>query len=111
MEPALGLILPPANRPLPPEASTLYPSGIRFLVECLGLERMTPEGYEGVIGKIVPAAERLAAAGAQAIGIMGTSLTFYKGAAFNQELIDQVTKATGLPATSMSSAIVHGLKA
>lgn len=41
---------------------------------------------------------------------MGTSLTFYKGAAFNQQLIDSVHHATGLPATSMSSGIVDGLK-
>ena len=110
MNPIVGLILPPANRPLPPEASTLYPAGIDFRVECLGLERMTPEGYEGVIDRIVPAAKRLADAGAKAIGIMGTSLTFYKGAAFNQELIDAVTRATGLPATSMSTALIDGLR-
>jgi arylmalonate decarboxylase len=110
MDPTVGLILPPANRPLPPEASTLYPTGVRFLVECLGLERMTPEGYEGVIDKIVPAAERLAQGGAQAIGIMGTSLTFYKGAAFNRQLIEEVTRATGLPATTMSTALVDGLR-
>jgi len=41
---------------------------------------------------------------------MGTSLTFYKGAAFNRELIENVHKATGLPATSMSNGIVDGLK-
>ena len=41
---------------------------------------------------------------------MGTSLTFYKGAAFNQELIASVTKATGLPCTSMSNGIVDGLR-
>ena len=109
MEPTVGLILPPGNRPLPPEALSLYPQGIRFLVECLGLERMTPEGYEGVIHKIVPAAERLKAAGAQAIGIMGTSLTFYKGVAFNKFLSDSVTAATGLPSTTMSTAVVEGL--
>jgi arylmalonate decarboxylase len=40
-----------------------------------------------------------------------TSLTFYKGAAFNQQLQESVTKATGLPATTMSTAIVEGLKA
>jgi arylmalonate decarboxylase len=45
-----------------------------------------------------------------AISIMGTSLTFYKGAAFNRELIDRVHQATGLPATSMSNGIVDGLK-
>jgi arylmalonate decarboxylase len=110
-DPVVGMIFPPANYPVPPEATLLYPSGVRFLAEGVGLERMTPEGYDKVIGRIVPAAQKLAQAGANAISIMGTSLTFYKGAAFNKELIQSVTKATGLPASSMSNGIVEGLRA
>jgi arylmalonate decarboxylase len=110
-EPTLGMIFPPANYPVPPEAKLMYPHGVRFLAEGLGLERMTPEGYDKVIDKIVPAAHKMAKEGANAISIMGTSLTFYKGAAFNKELISSVTKATGLPCTSMSNGIVEGLRA
>ena len=110
-DPVLGMIFPPANYPVPPEARLMYPTGIRFLSAGVGLERMTPEGYDKVIDKIVPAAEKLAQQGANAISIMGTSLTFYKGAAFNKQLTDNVTKATGLPSTSMSNGIVEGLRA
>ena len=109
-EPTLGMIFPPANYQVPPEAKRLYPSGVRFLAEGVGLERMTPEGYDKVLDKIVPAAQKMAKEGANAISIMGTSLTFYKGAAFNKELIANVTKATGLPCTSMSNGIVEGLR-
>ncbi|HEX4077195.1 MAG TPA: twin-arginine translocation signal domain-containing protein [Candidatus Acidoferrales bacterium] len=110
-EPALGMIFPPANMPVPPEAYLMYPSGVKFLALGVGLDRMTPAGYDQVVGKIVPAAKKLAADGANAIDVMGTSLTFYKGAAFNQQLKESITKATGLPATTMSTAIVDGLKA
>lgn len=110
-EPTLGMIFPPANIPVPPEAYTMYPSGVQFLALGVGLERMTPAGYDQVVGRIVPAAKKLAADGANAIDVMGTSLTFYKGAAFNQQLKESITKATGLPATTMSTAIVEGLKA
>ena len=89
----------------------MYPSGVRFQVECLGLERMTPEGYDGVLDRIAPAARKLAEDGARAIALMGTSLTFYKGAAFNQRLKDIITEATGLPSTTMSTAVVEGLRA
>ena len=109
--PVLGMIFPPLNYPVPPEATLLYPKGVKFLSEGVGLPRMTPEGYDSVVPKIVPAAEKLAQRGATGISIMGTSLTFYKGAAFNQELIASVTKATGLPCTSMSNGIVDGLRA
>ena len=110
-QPLLGLIAPPANYPVPPEGLTLYGSDLRFTVYGLGLPTMTPEGYDSVIDKIVPAARQQAKEGANAISIFGTSLTFYKGAAFNQKLIDDVHKATGLPTTSMSTAVVEGLRA
>jgi len=110
-DPVLGLIFPPANTPVPPEAYLMYPSGVQFLSLGVGLERMTPEGYDQVVGRIVPAAQKLAADGANAIAVMGTSLTFYKGAAFNQQLKESITKATGLPSTTMSTAIIDGLKA
>src|SRR5271154_2060774 len=110
-EPMLGMIFPPANTPVPPEAARMYPTGVRFLATGVGLERMTPEGYDQVVGRIVPAAQKLAADGANAIAVMGTSLTFYKGAAFNQQLKESITKATGLPSTTMSTAIIDGLKA
>jgi arylmalonate decarboxylase len=110
-EPALGMIFPPLNYPVPPDARLLYPSGVRFLSAGVGLERMTPEGYDQVVDRIVPAAQKLAKDGANAISVMGTSLTFYKGAAFNEQLIKSVKQATGLPSTTMSTGIVEGLKA
>jgi arylmalonate decarboxylase len=109
-DPVLGLIFPPANTPVPPEAHLMYPSGVKFLALGVGLERMTPEGYDKVVDRIVPAARQLASQGAQAIDVMGTSLTFYKGAAFNQELQRRITKATGLRCTTMSTAIIEGLR-
>lgn len=110
-EPTLGLIFPPANTPVPPEAALMYPTGVRFLATGVGLERMTPEGYDKVVDRIVPAAKQLVEHGAAAIDVMGTSLTFYKGAKFNEELQRQITKATGRRSTTMSTAIIEGLKA
>ncbi len=80
--PTLGMIFPPANYPVPPEATLLYPSGIRFLAEGVGLQKMTAEEYDRVFGKIMPAAQKLAKEGSNAISVMGTSLTFYKGAEY-----------------------------
>jgi arylmalonate decarboxylase len=109
--PTLGLIFPPANRGVPEEGVAMYGESLRFVVNGLGLDRMTPEGYDSVIGRIPRAAEALAAAGAEAIELTGTSLTFYKGEAFNQQLREAVTKASGLPATTMSNGVIDGLKA
>jgi arylmalonate decarboxylase len=109
-DPVMGMIFPPADAPVPPEAKLLYPQGVTFLAEGLAFSGMTIESYDEAVPRVVPAALKLKQRGATAISIMGTSLTFYKGAAFNQELIDKVHQATGLPTTSMSSGIVDWLK-
>jgi arylmalonate decarboxylase len=110
-DPALGLIFPPRDYPIPPDARRLYPSGVEFLGDGVGLPGgMTVEGYEEAIPRVVPVAEALAKRGAKVISVFGSSITFYKGARFNEELTQRVTKATGLPATTQSNGLVDGLK-
>src|SRR6188474_3427345 len=109
--PVLGLIFPPANRGVPEEGVAMYGERLRFVVTGLGVEQMTPEGFNSVIPRIPAAAEKLAAAGAEAIELTGTSLTFYQGESFNQKLRQAVTQASGLPATTMSNGVIDGLKA
>ena len=109
--PVLGLIFPPADRGIPEEGVAMYGETLRYVVTGLGVERMTPEGFDAVIARVPAAAERLVAAGAEAIELTGTSLTFYKGEAYNQQLREAVTAASGLPATTMSNGVIDGLKA
>jgi arylmalonate decarboxylase len=108
-EPTLGLVSP-VDLTVPPEAAAMYPTGVRFQQEALGLKTMTPEGYEQVLERIAPAAVSLASRGAKAIALMGTSLSFYRGAAFNRELTRRMVEATGLPAVTMSTAVTEGLR-
>src|SRR5437762_3700777 len=85
-EPAVGLIFPPLNYPIPPDAKRLYPTGVEFLSGGVGLPGgMTLEGYDEAIPRVLPEAARLATQGAKVISVFGSSLTFYKGAKFNQE--------------------------
>jgi len=110
-DPALGLIFPPLNYPIPPDAKRLYPKGVEFLSGGVGLPGgMTLAGYDEAIPRVLPAAEALAKQGAKVISVFGSSLTFYKGRAFNEELVQKVTKATGCPATTQSNGLVDGLK-
>jgi arylmalonate decarboxylase len=110
-DPALGLIFPPLNWPIPPDAQRLYPSGVRFLGNGVGLPGgMTLAGYDEAIPRVLPKAQELAAQGAKVISVFGSSLTFYKGRKFHEDLIAQVTKATGRPATTQSAGLLDGLK-
>jgi arylmalonate decarboxylase len=109
--PVLGLILPPAKRDVPDEGIAMYGKQLRFVVTGLGIERMTPDSFDAAQERIPAAAKQLADAGAQAIELMGTSLTFYKGEAYNRELRAKVMQVSGLPATTMSNGVIDGLKA
>ena len=109
-DPTIGLIFPPADYPLPPDAHRLFPSGVRFVSNGLGFSGMTIEGYEEAVPRVGPRAEDLAAQGADLISVFGSSITFYRGAAFNEELIRRVTEVTGLPATTQSNGLIDGLR-
>ena len=82
-----------------------------FVPHGTGVGSLTPEGYDKAVDKIVPAADKLAAEGVDAISLFGTSLTFYRGPQFNEDIQNEVRKRTGLPVSSMSTAIVDGLRA
>jgi arylmalonate decarboxylase len=109
--PVLGLIFPPAGRGVPEEGVAMYGEQLRFVTAGLGIERMTPESFDLALARIPAAAEALAAAGADAIELTGTSLTFYRGEAFNQQLREIVANASGLPATTMSNGVIDALQA
>ena len=107
-DPMLGLVMP-VDPSVPPEAAAMYPKGIRFRAAGVALKTMTPKGYDEVLERIAPAAKALSQQGAQAIVLMGTSLSFYRGAAFNRELTQRVSMASGCSAVTMSTAVTEGL--
>ena len=109
--PTLGLIFPPENYPIPPDAKLLFPKGVDFIGNGVGLPGgMTVEGYEEAIPRVLPKAQDLAKQGADVVSVFGSSLTFYKGAKFHDDLIRQVEKATGKRATTQSNGLLDGLR-
>lgn len=105
----IGLVVPPRAGEVPPDAAVLYPD-VAFLAEGLGLEEMSVDGYESVIAAVEGASQRLQERGAEAVALMGTSLSFYRGKSFNDEIVRALRGTTGLPATSMSASIVEALR-
>ncbi len=106
----IGLVVPTAEDRVPAEGALMYPD-VAFVARGTGVGSLTPEGYDQAVGKIVPAADRLAEDGVDAIMLFGTSLTFYRGPQFNEDLQAEVRERTGLPVSSMSTAIVEGVRA
>ena len=91
--PRIGLIVPPATGEVPFEGPALYGSRIAFHARGLGLGSVTPAGYDEVIESVVGHARALAEQDMRAISLMGTSLSFYRGAGFTRELRER----TGRP--------------
>jgi arylmalonate decarboxylase len=107
---AIGLVVPFAKDEVPAEGLLMYP-GVRFVPRGVGVRALTPEGYEAAFNAIIPAAEELAEQGVDAIMVIGTSLTFYRGPQAHQRLLEELRARTGLPVSTMSQAILDGLRA
>ena len=105
----IGLVVPFAKDEVPFEGPIMYP-GVRFIPRGVGVRALTPEGYEPAWNAILPAAEYLAAQGVDAIMVIGTSLTFYRGPEAHESLLNELRQRTGLPVSTMSQAIIDGLR-
>jgi arylmalonate decarboxylase len=101
--------VPFAADEVPFEGPLMYP-GVRFIPRGVGVRALTPEGYDPAWNGILPAAEHLANQGVDAIMVIGTSLTFYRGPQAHHRLLEDLRTRTGLPVSTMSQAILDGLR-
>jgi len=83
---------------------------MKFISRGLGLPELTPEGYDCVIEQVGHLARDLKEAGAQAISLMGTSLSFYRGVGGNDQVISAMREQTGLPVTTMTNSVLEALR-
>lgn len=105
----IGLVVPFATDRVPDEGPLMYP-GVKFIPRGVGVRSLTPAGYDAAFDAILPAAKELAQQGVDAIMVIGTSLTFYRGYEAHQELLAKMRTETGLPVSTMSAAVVDGLR-
>ena len=105
----IGLVVPFATDSVPVEGPMMYPD-VTFIPRGVGVRALTPEGYDAAWNGILPAAVELANKGVDAIMVIGTSLTFYRGYEAHQQLLEDLRAATGLPVSTMSEAVVEGLR-
>jgi arylmalonate decarboxylase len=105
----IGLVVPFATDRVPVEGPKMYPE-VTFIPRGVGVRALTPEGYDAAWDGIVPAAKELAKQGVDAIMVIGTSLTFYRGYEAHQQLLERLRKETRLPVSTMTEAVVEGLR-
>jgi arylmalonate decarboxylase len=105
----IGLVVPFATDRVPAEGPLMYPD-VTFIPRGVGVRALTPEGYDAAFDAILPAAKELAQQDIDAIMVIGTSLTFYRGHEAHQKLLEQLRAETGLPVSTMTEAVVDGLR-
>ena len=105
----IGLVVPFAADRVPAEGPMMYPD-VTFIPRGVGVRALTPEGYDAAWDAILPAAKELAKHDIAAIMVIGTSLTFYRGYEAHQQLLARLRAETGLPVSTMSEAVVDGLR-
>jgi arylmalonate decarboxylase len=105
----IGLVVPFATDEVPFEGPIMYP-GVRFIARGVGVRNLTPEGYQPAWDGILPAAEYLAGQDIDALMVIGTSLTFFRGPQEHARLLEELRRRTGLPVSTMSQAIIDGLR-
>lgn len=101
---------PPTRGEVPRDGLTPYGERYRFIARGLGIGGVLPEGFAPVGDTIVDRAVELRKAGAEAISMMGTSISFYRGPEFTESLRRAMQEATGVPCTTMSHAIMRALR-
>ena len=87
----IGLVVPHAEDKVPAEGHQMYP-GQRFIPKGVGVRSLTPEGYAAAFDAIMPAAEHLVKQNVDAIMVIGTSLTFYRGPEAHDRLLEPSTR-------------------
>lgn len=107
----IGLIVPPQNNEVPPEATILYGDAVDFTANGLGIEKMREEDFSNALERIDHAVDKLLQDGVDAISVMGTSLTFFQGRRGNEDIIQRLRhKAPNIPTTTLSSSIINALQ-
>lgn len=107
----IGLVVPPVDGAVPPEAKVLYPQGIDFVAYGLGIREVSPAAFDVALARLPSAIAYLLERGAEAISLMGTSISFYGGWKGHELLLKRMQKAAGIvPVTTMANAVVRSLR-
>lgn len=108
----IGLIFPAGGRKSPEEEIGRYlPADLKIISRPVRFDQISPQGLVEMGERVEQAAVELAAAGAGLVTFCCTSGSFIRGIGYDQELIAQMEKATGVPALTTTTAVVAALKA
>ena len=106
----IGLLVPTGNTVMEQEFHRLAPEGVSSHVNRIYLETVTPDALKGMEGEAEASARDLVSCRLGVIAFGCTSGSFVGGKGYDQALIARIEAATGLPATTTSTAVLRALR-
>jgi maleate isomerase len=107
----LGLIVPTGNTTMECEFNRMAPDGVSVHANRIYLRNVTPEHLLEMEHDAEASAKGLEACAVGVLAFGCTSGSFVGGAGYDERLIKRMEDATGIPATTTSSAVLRGLRA
>jgi len=108
----IGLIVPATNSTAEPDFAKVSPDHVSIHSQRMwNINELSPEVMEEMNADAVQSAKYLAQAKMDYIVYACTTGSFFKGAGYDEELIEQVQEAAGVPVTATAPAAVAALNA
>ncbi len=106
----IGLLVPSSNTTVEPEFYRALPSGVSLHTARLYLTQIAPEAIAEMVRDIAVQAKLLASAEVDVIVLGATAPSFLKGLGYDKNIIAEIEKATGIAATTTSTALIQAIQ-
>lgn len=105
----VGIVSPIGE--VPPELTELYREDFDFVPANANVKSLSVKGYSDSLEVLPTVVDELVAEEVEGISIMGTSLTFFKGRKYNEQIEADLKEQTQLPVITMTTSVVQALNA
>ena len=107
----IGLLVPTGNSVMEPEFQRMAPAGVTTHANRVALKDVTPESLSRMEDDAERAARGIVSVRVGVIAFGCTSGSFVGGKGYDERLIAKIEDATGVPATTTTTAVVRALRA
>ena len=106
----IGLLAPSSNTTVEPEFYRALPEGVTLHTARLPITTVTPESIGKMADSLDEQSKLVAAADVDVIILGATAPSFLKGLGYDREVSERITRVTGKPATTTSTALLEAMK-
>jgi maleate isomerase len=107
----IGLLAPSSNTTVETEFFRALPAGVTLHTARLPIVQVTPESIGRMADSLDVESQLLASADVDVIILGATAPSFLKGLGYDREVSERITRVTGKPATTTSTALLEAMSA